>query len=313
MSYIVMQQMIIIFILIAIGVFLFKSKHLTKESTRDVSWIVVNVTNPIMLLSAALEDDKKVDVNTLFIAFVSFLAVYAMLGLVSIAIPLLLGVKKDERYSYRYMSVFANVGFIGIPFCSAVLGVHSLIYVSLCSLVFNFIFYTVGIAQMEKIGRRQHPDGAAKSGRPSFAKVVNSGTVFAVITIIIYITGVKLPGVADTTLNYIGRSTTFLSMIILGVSVAQVAVKEIFGKWRLYLFVLVRQIAVPIVMFLILRMFISNEIMLDTIVLLTAMPCANLPLMTAKQFDVEESTLSSGIILTTMLSIVTLPIVATLL
>ena len=313
MSFIVMQQMIIIFILIAIGAFLFKTGHLDKNSTKDISWIVVNITNPVMLLAAALEDEEKVDAKTLLMAFLTFLLVYALLGLASLVIPVILGVKKDERYSYRYMSIFANVGFIGIPFCQAVLGVHSLIYVSLCTLVFNLIFYTVGIVQMEKVGIRQHPDRAEEFGGMSFKRIVNTGTVFSVITITIYLTGIRLPSVALSTLNYIGRSTTFLSMIILGVSVAQVALKQIFGKWKLYLFILIRQIIIPIILIFLLRPFIKNVILLDTVVLLFAMPCANLPLMTAKQYDVEESTLSSGIILTTMLSILTLPLVASLL
>lgn len=308
-----MQQMIIIFILIAIGVFLFKTGRLDKKSTKDISWIVVNVTNPIMILSAALEDDDKVDARTLLIAFAAFAVVYLLLALFSLVIPVVLGIKKGERYPYRYMSIFANVGFIGIPFCSAVLGVHSLIYVSICSLVFNVIFYTAGIAIMSKIGAAQNPDKAEEYGKNSLLRIINGGSVFSVITITIYLMDFEMPDIAMTTLSYIGRSTTFLSMAILGVSVAQVALKEIFGKWRLYLFVLIRQIAVPIILIFVLRPFIRNELMLNTIILLSAMPCANLPLMTAKQFEVKEGDLSSGIILTTLLSVVTLPLVATLL
>lgn len=309
MSIVVVQQMVIIFILIAIGIFLSKSGHLNVNSSRDVSWIVVNITNPITILVAALEDEEKVGAMELGKAFFFFFLMYAFLGIVGYLLPIILGVAKDERYSYRFLSVFGNVGFIGIPFCSAVLGVHSLIYVSICGLVFNLIFYSVAFGQMRKVGVRQHPERDYGDGKFSVKSLINSGTVFAVLTIVIYVLDISVPAMMKSTLTHIGRSTTFLSMIVLGVSVAQVAVKDIFGKWRLYAFTLIRQIAVPVVLYFLLRIFIKDELMLHTFVLLSAMPCANLPLMTAKQFDVEESTISSAIILTTVLSIVTIPLV----
>lgn len=309
MSLIVIQQMIMIFILITIGIFLFRTGHLDRKSSRDVSWIVVNVTNPITILVAALEDDEKVSIGTLGIAFLMFVLIYVFLGIVAYFLPIIMGVKKDERYSYRYMSVFSNVGFIGIPFCSAVLGIHSLIFVSICSLIFNLIAYTYGIARMRKIGQMQHPENGASDEKMSVKDIINTGTVFSVLTILIYILDFPVPQLAHSTLSYIGRATTFLSMIVLGTSVAQVAIKDIFGKWRLYVFTVLRQILVPIILIFILRPFIANELMLKTAVIMVAMPCANLPLMMAKQYDVEESTISSGIILTTLLSIITIPLV----
>ena len=310
---VVVQQMLTIFVLIAFGVFLYRSGHLTKSSTKDVSWIVVNVTNPITMLVAALEDDQKVDIKTLGIALFYILLVYVLLGIIGYFIPIIMGVEKDARYSYRFLSVFANVGFIGIPFCSAVLGVHSLIYVTITILVFNLIFYTIGIKAMDSVGSMQHPEKKENGGKISKLGMINAGTVLSLVTISIYLMDFNMPPVIDATLKHAGRSTTFLSMLVLGVSVAQAEFKNIFNKWRLYVFVVLRQILVPIVVYFIIRPFTTNDMMLTTIVMLTAMPCANLPLMTAKQFDVEEGILSSGIMLTTLLSIVTIPIVTLIL
>ena len=111
------------------------------------------------------------------------------------------------------------------------------------------------------------------------------------------------------TLSYIGRSTTFLSMIVLGVSVAALSVKEIFGKPALYVFTLLRQIVVPIILVFALKPFVTNTLLLQTAVIMVAMPCANLPLMMAKQYRAKEDTISSGIMLTTFCSILTIPIV----
>jgi len=313
MTYIVVQQMIIIFLLIMVGVFIFKKGHLNNESSRDLSWIVVNVTNPLTMLVAALEDEEKVSATTLLIALAGFLVAYIFLGLVAYILPIILGVEKDERYSFRYMSIFANVGFIGIPFCSAVLGVHSLIYVTICCLVFNLIAYSIGMSRMRKISIKQHPEKAGSLKGFGIGDIINTGTVMSVLTIVIYLIDFDMPVIIGSTLSYMGRCTTFLSMVVLGVSVAQVSVKEIFTGLRMYLFVAIRQILVPIVLLFVLRTFLTNELMINTIVILAAMPAANMPLMMAKQFEVEESTISKGIIMTTLLSVITIPLVAMLL
>ena len=336
MTTVVISQMIMIFLLIAIGFGLSRSSHLTSESSRDLSWIVLNITNPITILVAAIEDEQKVSAMELAVAFALFIGIYIFLGIVAYLLPIVMRVERDDRYSYRYLSVFSNVGFIGIPFCSAVLGVHSLIYVSICSLVFNLIAYTVGMSAMEKVGMRQN--GAVKRGgvdsresltggdagmggdstsgesgaRKTMAglkKVVNSGTVFSILTIVVYIMDIKFPSVIMNTLSYIGRSTTFLSMIVLGVSVASLSVKEIFGKPALYVFTLLRQIVVPIALIFVLKPFVDNTLLLQTAIIMVAMPCANLPLMMAKQYRAKEDTISSGIMLTTFCAILTIPIV----
>ena len=342
MTTVVISQMIMIFLLIAIGFGLSRSSHLTSESSRDLSWIVLNITNPITILVAAIEDEQKVSAMELAVAFALFIGIYIFLGIVAYLLPILMGVERDDRYSYRYLSVFSNVGFIGIPFCSAVLGVHSLIYVSICSLVFNLIAYTVGMSAMEKVGMRQNGavkrggvdsrenltggdagmgedstsgesrcsgEGGARKTMAGLKKVVNSGTVFSILTIVVYIMDIKFPSVIMNTLSYIGRSTTFLSMIVLGVSVASLSVKEIFGKPALYVFTLLRQIVVPVALIFVLKPFVDNTLLLQTAIIMVAMPCANLPLMMAKQYRAKEDTISSGIMLTTFCAILTIPIV----
>lgn len=342
MTTVVISQMIMIFLLIAIGFGLSRSSHLTSESSRDLSWIVLNITNPITILVAAIEDEQKVSAMELAVAFALFIGIYIFLGIVAYLLPIVMRVERDDRYSYRYLSVFSNVGFIGIPFCSAVLGVHSLIYVSICSLVFNLIAYTVGMSAMEKVGMRQNGavkrggvdsresltggdagmggdstsgesrcsgEGGARKTMAGLKKVVNSGTVFSILTIVVYIMDIKFPSVIMNTLSYIGRSTTFLSMIVLGVSVASLSVKEIFGKPALYVFTLLRQVVVPIALIFVLKPFVDNTLLLQTAIIMVAMPCANLPLMMAKQYRAKEDTISSGIMLTTFCALLTIPIV----
>lgn len=302
------KQMIVIFVMILIGVYLYKKKHLSNVSSKDLSWLIVNVTNPITLLCSALSEEEKVSVGDLGIAFLSFASMYAILIPLAYLIPMLLNVDRDRRYAYRLLAIFGNVGFIGIPFASAVLGPKSLIFVSICCLVFNIIIYTYGAASLKAVAKEQHPD-EDREDVFSAKDIINSGTVMAVITIVVYLLDIKMPDIIDSTLNYIADCTTFLSMIVLGVSVAQMVPKEVFTRWRLYVFLILRQILVPVLFIFVMRMFITNELILKTIAVMAAMPAANMPLMMAKQYGVKEDMISAGIILTTLTSIITIPAV----
>ena len=305
---IVQKQMLIIFTMILVGVYLYKSRHLSNESSRQLSWIIVNITNPITLLCAALHEEEKVGAAEVGIAFGCFAIMYAILIPVAYLIPMMLNVDRSRRYAYRMLAIFGNVGFIGIPFANAVLGPKSLIFVSICGLTFNMIMYTYGVASLKKTAAEQHPDEEQKNDF-TLKNIINSGTVMAVVTIIVYLSDIKVPDAVNSTLTYIGNCTTFMSMVVLGVSVAQMVPKEVFTRWRLYVFVLLRQILVPILLIFILKPFIKNTLILHTVAVMSAMPAANLPLMMAKQFGVKEDMISAGIILTTVATIITIPAV----
>ena len=291
-----------------VGVYLYKSRHLSNESTRQLSWIIVNITNPITLLCAALSEEEKVGAAEIGIALGGFAIMYVILFAAAYLIPVMLGVDRSRRYAYWMLAIFGNVGFIGIPFANAILGSRSLIFVSLCGLTFNFIVYTYGVAVLKKTAIEQNPLSDRTDGF-SMRNIINSGTVMGVVTIVVYLADIKVPDGVSATLTYIGNCTTFLSMVVLGVSVAQMVPKEVFSRWRLYVFVLIRQILIPILLIFILREFISDRLILHTIIVMSVMPAGNMPLMMSKQFGVKEDMISAGIILTTVLTIITIPAV----
>ena len=308
---VVLQQMVIIFILIGIGMILYKSKRLSEESSKQISGIIINVTNPALLICSAFEEGPKVSLTELGTALISYAAVFAILIAVSLLIPYLLRVPKKLHYAYQMLTIFGNVGFIGIPLASAVLGSESLIFVSIFNLLFNLLIYTVGTSMLQRAAAGQAVEGEAVSegsqavGR--LQKLINAGTISAAATILFYLGNFHVPVIISSTLSYTGRATTLLSMLVLGVSVAQIAPKDIFCHPKLYAFTLLRQILVPIGCVLLMRGLIDNKLIVNTMLLMVAVPAANMPLMMAKQMDMDTDSISQGIILTTVLSLITVP------
>lgn len=338
---VVLQQMVIIFILIGIGMVLYRRKLITEEGSKQISGLIINVTNPALLICSALEDGPKATLGELGMALGTYAAIFAILIAVGFFIPHILRIPKNSRYAYQMLTVFGNVGFIGIPLASAVLGSESLIYVSIFNLLFNLLIYTFGISLLQKAAFEQThenlPSGsdqahkatslstgqaetatmapteqtAATAALPASSrlqKLINAGTISAAVTILFYLGNFPVPEIISSALTYTGRATTLLSMLVLGVSVAQMAPKDIFSHPKLYAFTLLRQVLVPIGCVLLMRCFLDNKLILNTMLLMVAVPAANMPLMLAKQMDMETEAISQGIILTTVLSLTTVPL-----
>lgn len=300
---IVLQQMVMIFILISIGIILFKKQLLSENTSTQISGIIVNVTNPALLVSSAFSEGPKASLQELGTALIAFAVVYAILIAAGFLIPYLLRVPKRYHYVYQLLTIFGNVGFIGIPLAQAVLGPESLIYVSIYNLFFNILIYTVGIALLQKTK-------GEKSAAFRVKKLVNAGTISAAATIFFYLCDFDVPSILPSTLNYMGQATTLLSMLVLGVSVAQMTPRDIFSHPQLYGFTFLRQILLPVLLIMAFRPFIGNPLILSTLALMLAVPAGNMPLMLSKQLHVETETISQGIILTTVLSLATIPVVS---
>ncbi len=308
---VVLQQMLIIFILILVGVALYKKGMVTEDSSRNMSALIINVTNPALLICSAFDDSvSQFSLGKLAMAFLVFGIAYLVLLAMAYVIPLILGVRKRDRYVYRMITIFGNMSFIGIPVVSAVLGAEALIYAAVCNLYYAFFFYTYGVAVMHRAARSQGKEQEKTGFWSSLKSIFNMGTISAIVTIVLFLTHPQVPDMVSTTLNYMGRTTTFLSMVVLGVAVAQMPLRRLFTSFRLYFFAVIRMLVIPIAFVLVTKQFVEDSLLVNATALLLAMPVASMPLMIAKQLDVDGDEIARGIILTTILSVILVPLVA---
>lgn len=308
---VVLQQMVIIFILIMIGYFLFRSSRLSESTSRQISSIIVNFCNPALLICSVFDEAPKASAKDLLTGAFLVVIAYAILWLCGHVIPALLKAPKQDIFAWRLITIYGNVSFIGIPLASAVLGPGALIYVSLNNLAYNILIYTHGLSVIKRAAGISEKGTERSPFRPTscIKNIINVGTVSAAVTIILYLCNLHVPVLVSDTLSCVGRSTTFLSMLVLGVSVAQLPLKEIFSHVRLYLFAMLRMALVPIGSIFLFRLFTDNTLIINTTVLLLAVPAGNMPLILSKQYGIDNPVLPRGIILTTLLSLITIPLV----
>lgn len=300
---IILQQMCIIFLLILTGYYLSKKGILTEDAGKDLSAIVVNLCNPALTISSVTGSDSSITIEKALLAAVVAAAMYGMLVLLANVIPLVMRENSSRRGHYGMLVLFGNTGFIGIPVVSAVLGTEYLIYVVIVGIFYNILAYTYGEYLVTK-----GQEGHQMKFTPS--KLVNAGTVSGAIGIFIFVVRPELPVIFTDTIGYVGRATTFLSMLVIGISLAHQPLREIFGDKKMYVFCVLRYFVVASVFGLVLRQFVHDEMLCATMTLMVAMPAGNLPLMMAEEKGIDGSILSKGIVLSTVLSLVTIPLTA---
>lgn len=313
--------MIMITLLIALGFISYKKGILNDKAGVAISALIVNITNPCLMLSSLLGSDERVSGRLLMLGLLGAVITYALLLIIAELIPIIFKVEKSERYCYYLLTLFGNIGFIGIPLTSAVLGNDALVYVCFHNLVFSFIVYTVGIGKIAAAARESGESGEPKNRPPasslpirkriiySLILMINPGTIAALLGLVLYVTGRSLPNLLLLTVDYAGRSTTFLSMMVLGIAVAKMPLMRVIRNYRLLIFSLVRLILVPVMILFVLKLFIHDELIIYTSALMLAVPAGNMPLIMATGKGLKADTISDGIVLSTVLSIITIPII----
>ncbi len=293
--------MTVLFILMGIGFFCGKKGFITDEFAKNLSWLVVNVATPAMILSAGMNDEGIIRGTSLAYGFMVALIVYAFLIALSFVILPLLRVPKGDKSVYRVMTIFSNIGFMGLPIISAAYGAEALLYGALFQFPYNFLMYTYGIAAV----RGDNPF----EGKGTLKKILNPGIFSSLLAVVIYVSGIAMPEFIKISAKHLSSLAAPLSMMVIGQSMIHIRLKELFGDARLLVFSLIKLIAVPILGVTLLRLFIHDEMLINVCYIMLATPIGSMTAMVAQQYGGNYELASKGVALSTLLSVVTIPLV----
>lgn len=296
------QQMIILFLIMGVGFLCGKKGYLSDDNAKSLSWIVVNIATPSMILSAGMNDESTIRGSSLVLGFVITISVFAFLIAFSFIIIPILKVPADDKNVYRVMTIFSNIGFIGLPILQATYGPEAVLYGALFQFPYNFLMYTYGIAAMKG-------ENPFKSSNP-LKKVVNVGVMSSVLAIVIYVSGIHMPSVATVTAKHLSSLAAPLSMMVIGQSMTSIKIKELFGDIRLLIFTLIKLIIVPVAGILLLRLFLADDLLLHVCYIMLATPVGSMTAMVAQQYGGNYSLASRGVALSTLLSVITIPLIS---
>ena len=296
---IVLQQMGVITILVGIGIFLYKRGVVDDHTSQRMSTIVMDVCNPALILASLLSGNVTATHHDLIVAIVLGASFYIGLVILGFIFPKLIRGGEDSRF-YTMMTVYTNVGFIGIPVARAILPENAILYVIICNVMYSLLFYTHGIIVMS--------NGKEKL---NLKKILSPGTIMAVVSLVIFWFNINLPPIIANSISYLGNATVFLSMTLLGVGIARSNITSGIKNPRIWIYIIVRMIAFPVALFFALKLAGFSYITIMGLCLMAAMPIGNLPLIQCEKMGEDTELLSGAIAISTLASIFTITILMT--
>ncbi|NLA87045.1 MAG: AEC family transporter [Clostridiales bacterium] len=293
----VITQMAILFIIMAVGYAANKFKIMTADSNKLISKLVVNIAMPCTILSSVLSGEVRASgLDAAYFMLLS-LGVFLLSFIVAIPLPRLLRVPKADSGLYRFMVSFGNVGFMGFPVIQSIFGVGAVFYVTLFNIPFSVLCFSVGIIMVSGRGTKLN-----------LRVLINPTMVVSLLTVLVFYIKPSIPAVITDAVVIVGRMTTPSAMLVIGSTLACISLKEVFTEYRLYLMTIAKLLVIPILTWLILRLFVTNQLMLGVLVALSAMPTATNATMLSMEYGGNEQLASKGVFLTTLFSVATMPL-----
>lgn len=301
-----LQQMIVLFLLMLIGFFCYKKEVITDEVSKKISAIVVNIANPAMILSGGMDGSSVIAGKELITVLIIIAVMYTVLVLLGQLMPKLLRVDLKSRGAYQAMTIFSNIGFMGFPVIAALYGNQALLYGALFTIPYNLLIYTYGVSVME-ISR---DEGKKEKKRFPWNRVLNTGVIACLVTMVLYFGRIPVPAFLKAVVTSLSNLTAPLSMMVIGASLAVIDLKKLFGDKRLLVFSVIKLLIIPVAGTFIIKQFVNHEMIVGVCMVMLATPVGSMTAMLAQQYEGDYEMAARGVALTTILSVVTMPVVA---
>lgn len=289
--------MLALLIMIGAGYFVTKKGMLDAHTNNQMSDLIVNIFNPMLVLASAANSVGQISLAAMKLAGIIAVGMFLAFIIAGMVLSPLFEKDRELRKIFQLMFVFSNVGFIGIPVISSIFGAEYVVYVSEFMLVYTLVFYTYGIALMD-----------GKFSKDSLRAMVNPGTIAGLLAMAVILFEIQLPEFLNTAVTYLGNVTSPMALVAVGFALADSDIKKVFCQPRLYLFSVVKLLVLPLLLLPLLRFAVGTSDLLSVCMVMFGMPVGNMPLILGNQRGLDVTACSAAIILSTVLCVLTVPV-----
>ena len=296
------KTLLTFFLLVLFGFFIKKINLVSDKTVDELSDVLLKIILPSSIIASGFEG-KNSDIKSVWLSLVIISICYVFFFVFSFIV--FRGIIKDKvkRNLAINMSVFANTGFIGFPLVNAIFGSGGMIYAVVYNLLYNIFMYTIGIRLFgDEKGRKLDIK----------AIILNPLTIASLFALVLFFLPLDGGGVVEDFLSTIGGMSGPLSMMLVGSWLIGVDLKSVLKKPLCYLVSLMRLLILPLFVFFVLTFLGTDEIMKNTITLVSAIPVGTLNVIFAKKYGGDAVFANETMIQTLVFSVVTIPLIVLL-
>lgn len=298
----VVKQMITLSLLMLTGFFANRFGILGRDAQKWMSKLIINITCPALILSSVTTSQRLENNRMVLIIFGAAIAYYLILPF--LAKGCALAGPRNRRSEYTCMLIYSNLGFMGIPVANAVLGKEAILYISIFMAIFNISIFSYGIILL----------GGTGGGKLQFKKMINPGTVSAVAAVLLYLGSISIPTLLLEPITAMGNTTTPLAMMVIGASLANGKVRDLFTEKSMILFTILRLLGLPLLAWVVCQILgVQDRLLAGALILISGMPVASNTVMLCTELNRDGDYIAKGLLISTLASVVTIPLISMLL
>ncbi|MBO7196543.1 MAG: AEC family transporter [Clostridia bacterium] len=310
----------LLFLMMVPGVLMKKCRLCDDSFGKGISNLVLYIAQPALTFVAYLRPyDEQILINSAYV-FVFSVLLHALFAVV--AMNFFKKAPDSMRRMLRFATVFSNVAFMGIPLIAAVLEADypgSTVYALIYSITFNVFLWSLGVKICTDHADRDH-DGIDdhveyKHNTPIWKAFVHPTTIASAIGLVFFILPIEgyVPALAEEAFVMLKNLVAPLSMVVIGLRLADMSFKGVIKDVNMYIFIALRHVALPLIALGLVKL-VGLVISIDpavemVIVILAAAPAATSATMFAEKYDCDSMYVSRLVTVSTILSIVTIPLI----
>lgn len=299
----IVAEMITLFLIVGVGYGAKKFDVMTEDFDKALSKVIINLTLPALILGSVLTAAELPSFENILITFAVSCASYVLVIIIAYLFTAVFRVPWRTRGVFKFMLCFGNVGFIGFPVLTAIYGPEALIYATVFNLPFNFLVFTIGAWFLT-----QDSVNGAKI-KLSWRILVSPAIVSCTAAIVLVLLDVHSVPVIGEAFQTLGSLTTPAALLIIGSSLANMPASKLIGGFRIWSAAAFRLLIIPVITWFVFHFFVTNPLLLGVIVVISGMPVATNGTMLCYQYGGNTQTMAQGTFVTTILSMLTIPVV----
>ena len=286
-------------VVMLIGVFGAKKNILKADFNRGLTWLVINVFLVASIFSSVLAMDAssltpKEFGMTMLLLWVTFFLLYLISGIVVRVLP----VDREKAPQLELLMSAVNTLFITLPVVETIYGAKGAFIVALSCIPFNVILFTYGIARLR---------GSNKGGF-RLKDILSAPLIATIVATLLFLLRVPVPSAVRGILSSISAATVPLSMLLVGSSLGNIKIGKAIRDKKMILLIAERFLLAPVITYFVMMLFGADEMLRNIMVITAATPSAIIVTALSMQNGRDGEFPSEGILLTTVLSMITLPI-----
>ncbi|MGN0650752.1 MAG: AEC family transporter [Oscillospiraceae bacterium] len=302
MFVLILSNVAVLLAYMLMGFLLCKAKKAAVSHAKSLSGLLIYVLSPAMIINSFLQLEYSEENIARIVKF--FLATL-IIQILFFAVLFLFLRRKYEDAKYRILTVGAvlgNVGFFGMPVISGMFPDEPIVlcYSSVNVMSMNLIVFTIGVFLITNDRKYVSIKSA----------ILNPTTLSMLAALPLFIFNVQLPDIVESSVSVLAKAVTPMCMFILGMRLSAAKLKSLFSRAFVYGTCALKLIAFPLFAFLCVRWlpFLDDTLKI-TVVVLAAAPSGAIIESLAELHECEQELSANVVLLTTILSVVTMPAV----